>query len=168
MKKWIFSIVIAGMLGYAIYSFVSADRVPVEGVEVGDIAPDFELETIEGETVSLADLSGQKVFLNFWASWCGPCRAEMPDMQKFHEERDDVTILGVNVNDRPENMHEFLEEYGITFPILPDDVDTNVHTQYKVQAMPTSYLIDSNGEIAHVAVGELTYEEMVHHFDEMN
>src|SRR5690625_1361660 len=116
MKRWVVILVIIGMLGYAVYGFVTREQVPVEGLEVGNLAPDFELETLEGETVKLSDLKGQKVFLNFWASWCGPCRSEMPDMQKFHEDRDDVTILAVNVNDRPENVDEFLEEYGITFP----------------------------------------------------
>ena len=167
MKRWVVILVIIGMLGYAVYGFVTREQVPVEGLEVGNLAPDFELETLEGETVKLSDLKGQKVFLNFWASWCGPCRSEMPDMQKFHEDRDDVTILAVNVNDRPENVDEFLEEYGITFPILPDE-GTAVSTQYSIQLLPTSYLIDSEGKIEHIAKGALHYEDMVDYFDKMD
>lgn len=170
MKKWIIALIIFGMLGYAIYSFVTKEEVAVEGVEVGNVAPDFELQTLEGETVKLSDFRGEKVFLNFWASWCGPCRSEMPDMQKFHEEHDDVTILAVNLTQtetKPENVDEFLEEFDITFPILKDE-NSDVATMYNVQALPTSYLIDSEGKIEHVAVGALNYESMVDHFSKMN
>src|SRR5699024_11976097 len=83
-----------------------------EGLKKGDIAPDFELETLSGETVTLADYRGQKVMLNFWATWCPPCRAEMPDMQKVQDERDDVVILAVNqvqTESNPDNIAPFLD-----------------------------------------------------------
>ena len=157
MKKWIITLIILGMVGYAVYGFVSKEDSTVveqggqqqETLKVGTVAPDFELQTLDGETVKLSDFRGEKVLLNFWASWCGPCRSEMPDMQKFHEEHDDVTILAVNLTEtetKPESVDEFLEEYGITFPIL-SDVNSDVSTMYKALALPTSYLIDSEGKI---------------------
>src|SRR5699024_1179865 len=94
LKKWIIVIVIAGLLGYAVYDFASTKggtaekEEPDTGIEKGDMAPDFELETMDGETVKLSDFRGEKVMLNFWATWCPPCRAEMPDIQKFHENEE--------------------------------------------------------------------------------
>src|SRR5699024_11045689 len=109
MKKWILVVVVVGLLGWAVYDFVISDDEATEeattkeddevGIEVGDTAPNFTLETFDGEEVKLSDYRGQKVLLNFCATWCPPCRAEMPDMQKYHEEEagDDVVILGVNL-----------------------------------------------------------------------
>src|SRR5699024_12283205 len=102
MKKLFIVVVIVGLFGWVIYEFIDSkeDTAGEEveqdsevGIEKGDLAPDFELETLDGETVKLSDFRGQKVLLNFWATWCPPCRAEMPDMQKFHEENEDAVIL---------------------------------------------------------------------------
>lgn len=173
MKKGLILTVIIAMFGWAIYSFVAKDDgnamdsaqedIGVIGLEKGNFAPDFELETIEGEQVKLSDLRGEPVFLNFWATWCPPCRAEMPDMQKIHEDYDDVTILAVNEVDTessPRNVESFIEEFGITFPI-PSDKGLSVGTRYRAMSLPTTYLINPDGTIHNVAVGPLTYEAMV-------
>src|SRR5690625_1110658 len=178
MKKWIIVLVIVGLLGWAVYDFVlSKDDVADEaldeedaGLERGNIAPDFELETLEGEKVKLSDYRGEKVLLNFWATWCGPCRAEMPDMEKFHQEDDDVVILAVNLTETEQSstgVDKFLEELGITFTILSDK-NTVVSNIYQAQALPTSYLINSDGTIHNIAVGPLNYEAMVKEFKEMD
>lgn len=138
------------------------------GLEKGNIAPDFELETLDGETVSLSDFRGKRVMLNFWATWCPPCRAEMPDMQKFHENKD-VVILAVNLTgerDSRKNVTEFVDDYGITFRILMDE-DLSVSYLYQIQPIPTSYLIDSNGVIHNKAFGAINYELMVQEFEKM-
>src|SRR5690625_7259127 len=93
LKKWIIAIIIIALAGWAIFDFViqspdknTEDEVTANvGIEVGDLAPDFELETLDGETVKLSDYKGEKVLLNFWATWCPPCRVEIPDIQKYHE-----------------------------------------------------------------------------------
>ena len=89
------------------------------GAHKGDMVYDYELVDIQtGEIVKISDFRGKKVFLNFWASWCPPCRAEAPHLQKVHEERDDVVILGVNVKDSEKTLNgefEFVEEFGLTF-----------------------------------------------------
>jgi peroxiredoxin len=176
MKKWIIIVVILGMVAWAGYDFIGKESVPAEeveaevGLEQGNIAPDFELETVGGETVKLSDFRGEKVLLNFWATWCPPCRAEMPDMQKFHEKNEDGVILAVNLRETENssrNVYEFLEEYGITFQVL-SDAETKVANTYKAQALPTSYLIDTEGKIQNVAIGPLNYESMVKAFAEMN
>lgn len=184
MKKWIVIVVIVGLLGYAVYDFTadksSAGDTSVdtevgevgEGSEVGlnkgNIAPNFELETLDGETVNLKDYRGEKVIVNFWATWCPPCREEMPDMQKFHEEHD-AAILAVNLTETEQSKSQidsFLEEYGITFTVL-SDADSNVSALYSASALPTSYLINTKGEVHNIAIGALTYEMMVQAFDEM-
>lgn len=195
MKKWVIIIVVAALFSWAIYDFAvkddtknaeqqtesttteketdktetKEDKEPVTGLERGNIAPDFELETVDGETVKLSDYRGQKVLLNFWATWCPPCRAEMPDMQKFHEKYDDGVILAVNLTETeqsPENVDEFLEKYGITFAVL-SDASTEVATLYNASALPTSYLIDTEGKVHNIAVGALNYEMMVQEFNKM-
>src|SRR5699024_6220346 len=108
------------MFAWAVYDFViksddddqAAEDVQV-GLEKGKRAPDFELETLEGGTVKLSDYRGKRVMLNFWASWCGPCRAEMPDMQTFHEDTE-IVILAVNLTDTEsseKNIPNFVDEH---------------------------------------------------------
>ncbi|GGM19395.1 thiol:disulfide interchange protein tlpA [Paraliobacillus quinghaiensis] len=132
------------------------------GIQVGNEAPNFSLETLSGEKVQLADYRGERVMLNFWATWCPPCRAEMPDMQKFHEQTD-IKILAVNLTESEaarQDVHDFVEEYGLTFPILMDE-NTNVATEYAIRPIPTTYMIDSNGIIQQKSFGPMNYEQMV-------
>lgn len=197
MKKGILLVVITGMLGWAIFDFVdsgednSADEDNFEvtsetdnqeisdpdnslddtakvGLNQGDIAPDFQLQTLEGEEVKLSDFRGNRVMLNFWATWCPPCRAEMPDMEKFHQDKD-VVILAVNLTDTEptiKQVKDFVNEYSLTFPILLDEV-IEVANTYAVQPIPTSFMIDSNGIIQFKTFGPLNYEQMVQEFEKM-
>lgn len=142
-----------------------AEQIDLEsiGLQPGESAPDFTLTTLSGEQLSLSDLRGKKVILNFWATWCGPCRAEMPDMQKFYEShQDEVEILAVNVTESEasaENVDLFVEDYGLTFPILLDE-KSQVVTTYQALTIPTSYLIDSNGVIQNRMIGPMNYDWM--------
>lgn len=134
------------------------------GVELGYAAPDFELMTIDGETARLSDFRGKKVLLNMWASWCPPCRAEMPDMQRFYEEQraNEIVILGVNLTTAersPEVVPRFVEQFGITFPVVLDD-EGEVADRYRVSSIPTSYMIDSRGVIRQKVVGPMDAEMM--------
>jgi len=138
------------------------------GLQVGDMVPDFELATLDGDIIKLSEFLGQRVMLNFWATWCPPCRAEMPDMQKFHESKD-IVILAVNLvgtESSKENVANFIEEFKITFPILLD-TDMEVSNLYRIQPIPTSYMIDSSGRIQYKAFGALNYELMVQEFEKM-
>ncbi len=139
------------------------------GLAIGNIAPDFELTTLEGKTARLSDYRGQRVFINFWATWCPPCRAEMPDMQKLYESDIDIEILAVNMIESEKNeevVTEFVKDFGLTFPILMDE-NSDVVTTYRVQAYPTSYMIDSTGRIQFVAIGAMNHDLMVQEIEKM-
>lgn len=141
---------------------------PAESVSIepGEAAPDFELETLDGEVIRLSDLQGEKVMLNFWASWCPPCKEEMPEIQKFYETyQDEINIIAVNFNEKDEKVIEFLDEFGYTFPI-PLDSEGDVGSEYGVLTLPTTYFINSEGIIQEPRhVGPMTFdfmEEMMH------
>ncbi|GGC94499.1 thiol:disulfide interchange protein tlpA [Thalassobacillus devorans] len=139
------------------------------GLQKGQKAPDFELQTMEGETVKLSDYRGQKVMINFWATWCPPCRAEMPDMQKFYEN-EDIEILAVNLTQTESDasdVTEFVDDFGLTFPILMDE-KIAVANQYEIKPIPTSYFVDSEGYIQYVALGAMNYDLMLQQYEQMD
>ncbi|EJQ46349.1 hypothetical protein IEE_01848 [Bacillus cereus BAG5X1-1] len=135
------------------------------GIEIGKNAPDFELTKLDGTNVKLSDLKGKKVILNFWATWCGPCQKEMPDMETFYKEhKENVEILAINYTPSEkgggeEKVSNFAKEKGITFPILLDK-NIDVTTAYKVITIPTSYFIDTKGVIQDKFIGPMTQKEM--------
>ncbi|MEW4327196.1 redoxin domain-containing protein [Rossellomorea marisflavi] len=134
------------------------------GVEEGKLAPDFTLTTLEGEKVNLSDYRGKKVLLNFWATWCPPCKAEMPHMQEFYELNEDgaIEILAVNltsVDKGDKKIQEFVDDYGLTFPI-PLDEGGDISELYQAYSIPTSYIIDSKGIISKKIIGPMDGEMM--------
>jgi thiol-disulfide isomerase/thioredoxin len=133
------------------------------GPAKGDKAPDFTLETLSGEKLSLSDLKGKKVILNMWATWCPPCRAEMPDMQKFYNDYgEEVEIVAVNLTQTEtsqDRVDQFVEDFGITFPVVLDK-NSDVARDYYAVTIPTSYVIDSKGIIRNKIIGPMSYEWM--------
>lgn len=131
-----------------------------EGLALGETAPDFELETLEGETVKLSDYRGKKVILNFWATWCPPCRAEMPHMQKYYEQqaaKDNVEVLAVNLTTKDHGMEKitsFVSEYKLSFPILLDSKGA-MGSVYQAVTIPTSYILDTEGRVQSKFVGPM-------------
>ena len=122
----------------------------------GFLAPDFTLETSSGEAITLSELRGRPVLLNFWASWCPPCRAEMPAMERAYQDHQaqGFLILGVNAanQDDPAQALAFTAAQRLTFPILFDS-DGEVSRLYQVRALPSSFFIDSGGVIQEVVIG---------------
>ena len=118
------------------------------------VAPDFELKDPAGKQVSLKDLRGKVVFLNFWATWCPPCVREMPAMEKLHRElgNDGLVVLAVNFQEGPNRVKEFMAEHNLTFTALMDR-DGKVTERYQAWALPVSVVIDKRGEIAAKAMG---------------
>jgi peroxiredoxin len=134
----------------------------------GFLAPAFELETLDGGAMSLADHEGQVVVLNLWASWCPPCRAEMPALQSLYEEYRDqgLVVLAVNMTyqDSAVAAAEFVAEFGLSFPVLLDQTGL-VGNLYRMRALPSTFFIDRQGVIRNVIVGgpvsEITLQSMV-------
>jgi peroxiredoxin len=171
MKKKMIAIAVLLILGgYAVYQSV-LNKPVTTGVEVGNVAPDFELQLLSGESVKLSSLQGKKVILNFWASWCGPCQAEMPEMQEFHENYGDETvILAVNMTQTEKNLDivkNYVKDKSLTFPVLLDQ-DNNVSTTYEVYSIPTSYYIDTEGIIRHKFIGAMSLDMMKSETKKMN
>jgi peroxiredoxin len=125
----------------------------------GQAAPDFALPTLEGETARLSDFRGRPILLNFWNSWCPPCRTEMPELQRVQETLGErVVILAVNLLYQEDNLDEvraFVREAGISFPILLDG-QGQVAGEYRVHSLPTSFFLDAEGRIYLVQVGPMT------------
>jgi peroxiredoxin len=123
----------------------------------GHPAPDFELVSTDGETIRLSDFRGTPVILNFWATWCGPCRAEFPDFQQAAvDNADRLVIIGINNSsaDQVDLVPGFLEEFGITFPIVLDEDGSTAKT-YRILGLPTTIFIDSSGTVDEVFTGPL-------------
>ncbi|KFM99730.1 thiol:disulfide interchange protein [Bacillus clarus] len=181
-RKLTIIVVLLCLAGYAAYEqFGKNDKQVIEdqakseaamkeviaknGIEVGKVAPNFELTKLDGTKVKLSDLKGKTVILNFWATWCGPCQQEMPDMEAFYKKhKDNVEILAVNYTpseggNGEEKINKFVKEKGVTFPILLDK-EINVTTTYKVITIPTSYFIDTKGVIQDKFIGPMTQKEM--------
>lgn len=134
----------------------SSSQPGIRAPQAGFIAPEFELASLDGGTYRLADLRGQAVLVNVWASWCIPCRTEMPDMQLIYEQyrEQGFTILAVNATNQDSiaDAQTFVNENGLTFPILLD-IDGEVGRLYQVSALPSSYFIYPDGTIAEVVIG---------------
>lgn len=142
-----------------------------KGIEEGKVAPDFEVETLSGDTFRLSDLRGQKVIMNFWASWCGPCKEEMPEMQEFYEEYgDQVEVVAVNLtgNDTSiEGVQAYIDQHGYTYPV-PLDKDSEIQDQYAIYNIPTTYFIGTDGKVQQPPkLGPMSYDYMVEMMNEL-
>ncbi|TDL83190.1 redoxin domain-containing protein [Peribacillus frigoritolerans] len=150
------------LAGYAIW-FAILPKEPKEGLEVGNKPPQFELEMLNGENVQLDDVKGKKVMVNFWATWCPPCEAEMPEMQKLqNEHQDNLVVLAVNMTNAEksrEDVESFISKRKLTFPVALDK-DGRVSVQYEVYSYPTTYFLDEEGKIMNISRGAMTKETM--------
>jgi len=137
------------------------------GAQLGYLAPDFALSDLHGKLVRLSDFRGQAVLLNFWATWCPPCRKEMPELQRFYETYSkNIVLLGVNWGEDSQTMQEFLDSFGIKYPNLLDERGT-AFVQYRLTGIPTSFFIDGNGFIRGVWLGPLRVDEMAGIFERL-
>jgi thiol-disulfide isomerase/thioredoxin len=134
-------------------------------LSIGNKAPDFELYDLDGDVHQLSDYKGTPVFLNFWATWCGPCRGEMPHLEEVYEEwkDNDLTFFAVNIGESSTDVVSFLEYYGFNMPVLLDSAKT-VSRKYGVSGIPTTYFIDEDGIIQNKVVGAFPDRESVENY----
>jgi thiol-disulfide isomerase/thioredoxin len=127
----------------------SAGAVP----RVGDTVPDFEYTLADGTPVRLSELRGKKVILNFWATWCAPCRLEMPALQAVHTQRgEELAVLGVNLVESPNDIVPFGQEFGITFPLIANR-SGDIRDAFGALSIPVTYFINSDGTVAERHLG---------------
>ncbi|ARI75777.1 redoxin domain-containing protein [Halobacillus mangrovi] len=191
MKKWIIILGITALFGWAVYDFTDketkenpspkeessgtkmvaegeAQSTPQTGLKKGQNAPDFTLTRLNGETAKLSDYRGQKVLINFWATWCPPCRAEMPDMEKLYNETD-IEILAVNLTGTESargDVNNFVQELELTFPILLDH-EAEVMGKYQVGPVPTSIFVDEDGKVQSFVLGAMNYDMMMQRYEDL-
>lgn len=132
-----------------------------ENVSVGQEPPDFALPDLDGNEVALSDHQGEVVLINFWATWCPPCRVEMPDMEAvYREHKDDgFEILGVDQREPKELVEDFVTERGFSWIFLLDE-DFDVSRDYAATSIPRSILVDRDGTVAHIWTGTLTRSQL--------
>jgi peroxiredoxin len=143
------------LLGAALAAgLAAAPLLPAASVTAGAPAAAFQLPAAAGDPVSLADLKGQVVLINFWASWCGPCRQEMPILDQLYKKYKAAgfTLLGVNVEPKSGDAVAFLKATPVSFPIL-FDTQSKVSTLYEVSGMPSTVIVDRKGTVRYVHHG---------------
>jgi peroxiredoxin len=138
------------------------------GISEGQHAPNFSLETLDGKKTSLSDYQGQVVLLNFWATWCAPCREEIPAIEAVLEARqgEPFVVLGVNYQEGGEKTRAFVEELGMTYPVLLDETGKVMQT-YRAPGLPMSILLDQEGVIQKRHPGLLTEAKLDEYLAEL-
>mgnify|MGYP002395402098 CR=1 FL=1 len=139
---------------------VVADSPPLTPIPEKPPAPGFVLTAPDGSRHSLEDMRGKPVIINFWATWCPPCRAEMPSMQRAWEQIKDEGILmvAVNVGEDAETIGQFTSEIAVDFP-LPMDIDSKVTQQWPMRGLPTTFVVDPEGRLVYRAQGEREWDD---------
>lgn len=127
-------------------------RIPAPAI--GHPAPDFALESLSGNTVHLSELQGHPILLNFWATWCGPCRQEMPLLAKYYHDRPDLVMLAVNAGEDRDQVKAFTDEFGLMFDVLLDP-EGRVQSLYDIRGYPTTFYLDEKGIVRAVVMGPL-------------
>lgn len=139
---------------------------PVQGTltpapQVGHLAPDFNLVDLDGNQVTLSDLRGKIVFINFWATWCPPCRAEMPEIEAVYQEYKDkgVVVIGVDIAEPESTVRQYIQQGGFSWTFVLDSTG-EVASDYQIVAIPTSFFLDREGIIKAVNIGAMTKRAM--------
>lgn len=185
-NKWII-ILLLGAVGFGVYKVTSDSFDPIKekspvtdssanqsviGLQKGNLAPDFELVTTEGKHIKLSELRGKRLIVNMWATWCPPCKAEVPELERFYEEHhnEGIEILAVDLTDsekRPADVGTFIKDYKITYPVVLDERG-EVSKKYQVTSIPTTYVINSKGIIQQKYIGALSYQSLKGIFEKMD
>ena len=156
LKRW-FAAALC-LLALLCCAAMAEEAVPAQ---VGGIAPDFELTLLDGETLRLSDLRGKVVYLNIWATWCPPCVAEIPDIQRLSEAHpDDLVVIGASVDQDPQAVVDFVAERGLTYSIGIDGDFSLISDLYPTQYIPESVFISPDGVVTSMEVAMMSAEQM--------
>jgi peroxiredoxin len=142
------------LIGFALYQTGGSDE--EEGVEIGRTAPDFELTTLDGGSIKLSELRGKGVLINFWASWCKPCRDEMPAIQRVYDRYKDkgLEVVAVNIAEPDVTVNGFVRHLDLTFPVLLDR-DREVTRLYGIGPIPSSIFVSPDGKVVRKVSGQM-------------
>lgn len=132
----------------------------------GQKFPDFSLESLDGEKIAFSELVGKPIVVNFWATWCDPCKEEMPLFEAIYRENSGIVVLGVNYNEPANIIRRFVEERGITFPVLLD-ADGKIAERFQVFGFPTTYFIDRDGILRGTHVGQLDEQILLSYLEKI-
>lgn len=151
---------VAVLMGSASYAAAQLPKTGLNPMAGAPQAPDFSLKNLDGEVQSLSDFRGQVVIVNFWATWCPPCRAEMPSMQRaWNKIKDDgVVMLAVHVGGNEDKVWSFVAEYALDFPVLIDP-DSKVADAWPMEGLPSSFVVDPQGRIVYRAIGGREWDD---------
>ncbi|SOC38121.1 thiol-disulfide oxidoreductase ResA [Ureibacillus acetophenoni] len=151
-------------IGFTVYSSFTKDK--VELLTEGDTAPDFELVGLDGKKHRLSDYRGEGVMLNFWGTWCEPCKREMPAMDRQYDVFKDqgVNLLTINIAQSEFEVQNFLNNLGVDFPTVIDKT-RDVMTAYNVIDLPASIFIDPNGKVVKIKTGEMKEADIISHME---
>jgi cytochrome c biogenesis protein CcmG/thiol:disulfide interchange protein DsbE len=164
------ALVIAGFLGFLLWGMLH--REPITGLSgvtrVNRPAPSFKLTTFEGAMISLSDLRGKPVIINFWASWCPPCRTEAPLIERTWRAYKDrgLVFLGINIQDRKEDALNYMREFNITYPNGPDPTG-EIAIDYGVSGLPVTFFVSGKGEVVRRWVGAIENSVMTSAIEEI-
>ena len=157
MRNWKTIAGVLLLLAVTLVACGGSDSSGLTGVNKGNLASDFTLEALDGTDVSLGDYRGSVVLINFWATWCTPCHAEIPDIEQAYRTREDdgFVVLGVSVEQSRASVEPFVEFVGMTYPVLLDEMG-QVYKMYRVPGLPMSILLDQDGVIQVRHIGLMT------------
>jgi thiol-disulfide isomerase/thioredoxin len=160
-RYWVRRILLLAMMLMIAFALYQALRGQGGQPEEGQEAPDFQLTTLDGKQMSLQQLRGKGVLINFWGTWCPPCRSEMPVLEKAYEKYRDqgFEIVSVNIAETDVAVASFAKQYGLTFPIWMDR-ERDVVRLYKINPIPTSFFVDPNGVIVKKVEGPLNLDQL--------
>jgi peroxiredoxin len=160
-------VILVGAVGYTLYQNLASSE-KASALELGKEAPNFELKDFQGNSVSLEDYKGKGVLINFWASWCTPCKEEMPALNNLHKKYKDkgVEVIAINAGDTELVAKTFTEKMNLEFPVVLDSKGA-VQKAYKVVPLPMSFTIDKDGKLTNVITGERTEEQFEEFFKEL-
>jgi thiol-disulfide isomerase/thioredoxin len=150
------------------YPLAAVEGEPQPGglLQAGEPAPDFTMRLEDGRSLRLSDLRGGPVVINFWATWCGPCRLEMPELVKAAQEDERLALLAVDVQEARAPVEQFAAEFAMHLPIVLDS-EGKLRNLYRVPGLPTTYFVDADGAIASVVIGPLTPQALAERLAEI-